>query len=92
MSFEKDNTDVTPRFVEFHPGMRKRVAAAVDSLIALLDQIDGDDADQEEDDPTEDDAPTEEVGDDEPSLGGLGGTALGGYFNQARWAQGASDD
>ncbi|PWB90677.1 hypothetical protein C5688_09130 [Methylocystis sp. MitZ-2018] len=52
----------TPLFVEYKPGMRRRIAAAVDALIALLDQIDGD-ADLEEEDPLEDDAPCERVGD-----------------------------
>jgi len=42
MSTANDNADVSPPFVEFRPGMRKRVAAAVHALVALLDQIDGD--------------------------------------------------
>jgi len=50
-----------PLFVEYRPGMRRRIAAAVDALIALLDQIDGD-ADLEEVDPLEDDAPCQLVG------------------------------
>ncbi|MCQ4191066.1 helix-turn-helix domain-containing protein [Methylocystis suflitae] len=76
---------------KFRPGMRKALADAVEAFLNLLDQIDAD-ADLEEDNPPEDDAPCEDVGDNEPSLGALGGTALGGYFNQAGWAQGASDD
>ncbi len=74
MSF--DNADVAPLFGEFRPGMRKRVSAAVDALLALLlDQIDGD-PDFEQDNPLEDDAPCEDVGDNEPSLGSAGSTAL----------------
>jgi hypothetical protein len=88
MSFDNDNADAIPRPLEFRPGMRRRVAAAVDALVALLDQID-DDADLEEDNPPEDDAPCEDVGDDEPSLGAPGTF----YFpDQAHWAEGASDD
>ena len=71
--------------------MREALADAVEAFLNLLDQIDAD-ADLEDADAPEDDVPCEDVGDDEPSLGGLGGTALGGYFNQAGWAQGASDD
>ena len=91
MSIANDNASAAPLFIELRPGMRKALADAVDAFLNLLDQIDAD-ADLEEDNPPEDDAPCEDVGDDEPSLGGLGGTALGGYFNQAGWAQGASDD
>jgi hypothetical protein len=88
-------TDSAALFIEIRPGMRKALADAVEAFLNLLDQIDADadlEADLEEDNPPEDDAPCEDVGDDEPSLGGLGGTALGGYFNHAGWAQGASDD
>ena len=91
MSAAKDNADVSPLFIEIRPGMRKALADAVEAFLNLLDQIDAD-ADLEDADAPEDDVPCEDVGDDEPSLGGLGGTALGGYFNQAGWAQGASDD
>lgn len=62
MTIAHDRANAAPLFVEYHPGMRRRIAAAVDALIALLDQIDGD-ADLEEDDPLEDDAPCERVGD-----------------------------
>ncbi len=41
--------------------------AAVDALVALLDQIDGD-ADLKEDNPPEDDALVDDVGDNEASL------------------------
>jgi hypothetical protein len=85
------NPDGAPLFVEYRPGTRRRIAAAVDALIALLDQIDGD-TDLEEDDPPEDDAPQEDVGDEEPSLGSLYGTALGERRSQNRWADGAADD
>jgi hypothetical protein len=42
-----------PLFVEFKPGFRLRVERAIDSLVALLDQIDGD-ADFEEEPDLED--------------------------------------
>jgi len=32
MTIKTDNADVTPLFVEFRPGMRRRIAAAVDAL------------------------------------------------------------
>ncbi|AZG76285.1 hypothetical protein [Methylocystis rosea] len=80
--------DAAPLFVEYRPDMRRRIAAAVDALVALLDQIDGD-GDFEDADPPEDDAPAEDVGDNEPSLGAPGTF----YFpDQAHWAQGAGDD
>lgn len=62
MTIAHDRAAGAPLFVEYRPGMRRRIAAAVDALIELLDQIDGD-ADLEEDDPLEDDAPCERVGD-----------------------------
>jgi hypothetical protein len=68
MSIINDHADVTPLFVESRPGMRKRIAAAVDALVALLDQIDGD-ADLEEDNPLEEDDPAEDDGSGEPALG-----------------------
>jgi hypothetical protein len=89
MSTTNDNAEVSPLFLEFRPGMRKRIAAAVDALVALLDQIDGD-ADLEEDNPPEDDAPTEDVGDNEPSLGSV--ASRDASTPQYLWAQGADDD
>jgi hypothetical protein len=89
MSTANDNADVSPLFLEFRPGIRKRIAAAVDALVALLDQIDGD-ADLEEDNPPEDDAPTEDVGDNEPSLGSV--ASRDASTPQYLWAQGADDD
>jgi hypothetical protein len=89
MSTANDNADVSPLFLEFRPGIRKRIAAAVDALVALLDQIDGD-ADLEEDNPPEDDAPAEDVGDNEPSLGSAG--SRDASTPQYLWAQGADDD
>lgn len=80
-----------PLFVEFKPGTRRRIAAAVDALVALLDEIDGD-QEFEEDETLEDDAPSEDVGDDEPSLGALGGTYSAEWFNQGEWANSARDD
>jgi hypothetical protein len=56
MTIAHDRAAGAPLFVEYKPGMRRRIAAAVDALIALLDQIDGD-VDLEPD------------ADDEPSLG-----------------------
>jgi len=55
-----------PLFVEYKAGTRRRIAAAVDALVALLDEIDGD-PDCEEDEPLEDDDPPEDGGDDEES-------------------------
>ncbi|NUJ78892.1 hypothetical protein HUN39_02370 [Methylocystis sp. FS] len=71
--------------------MRKALADAVEAFLNLLDQIDGD-ADREADNPPEDDAPCEDVGDDEPSLGSAGSTALSWSYSQIGWAQGADDD
>ncbi len=68
MTVDNDNMDLLPLFIEFRPGFRKRISAAVEALVDLLDQID-DDADREEDDAPEDDAPCEDVGDNEPTLG-----------------------
>jgi hypothetical protein len=91
MSTANDAADLSPLFVEFRPGMRKRIAAAVDALVALLDQMDGD-ADFECGDPLEDDSPAEESGDDEPNLGSAGSTALSWSYSQIGWAQGTDDD
>jgi hypothetical protein len=56
-----------------------------------VDQIAAD-ADVEDSDPPEDDAPCEDVGDNEPSLGSAGSTALSWSYSQIGWAQGADDD
>lgn len=42
MTIKSDNADVESLFVQFRPGMRKRIVAAVEALIALLDEIDCD--------------------------------------------------
>lgn len=86
-----ENADAAPLFVEYRPGMRRRIAAAVDALVALLDQIDGD-SDFEADEPLEDDDPAEDAGDGEPSLGALGGTCSAQHFDQGAWAHGSRDD
>ena len=92
MSTANDNAASAPLFIEIRPGMRKALADAVEAFVALLDQIDAD-ADLEEDDAPEDDAPCEDVGDNEPSLGSLGGVfADAASFPQSLWAQGADDD
>lgn len=97
MSRANDNAASAPLFVEVRPGMRKRIAAAVDALVALLDHIDGD-ADLEEDNPPEDDAPAEDVGDEEPSLGWTGygrghpKMALGGYDEDRERTTGPRDE
>ncbi len=77
-----------PLFVEYRPGMRRRIAAAVEALLDLMDQIDGD-ADFEDDDPLEDDAPAEDIGDNEPSLGAPGAAF---FPSQSHWSQGKLDD
>jgi hypothetical protein len=51
-----------PQIVVFTPAMRTLIADAIESLILLLDEIDGD-VDAEDDDPAE------ENGDAEPDLG-----------------------
>lgn len=77
-----------PLFVEFRPSMRSLIEDAVESLLLLLDEIDGD-ADIEMDDPPEEDDPAEDGGDAEPNLGAPGAA----YFpDQAYWAQGVTDD
>ena len=55
-----------PQIVVFTPAMRTLIADAIESLILLLDEIDGD-VDAEDDDPAE------ENGDAEPSLGATNG-------------------
>ena len=50
------------QLVRFTPSMRRLIADAIEAMIILLDEIDGD-ADLEDDDPAE------ENGDAEPSLG-----------------------
>jgi hypothetical protein len=46
-------------FIEFRPGMRRLIEDAIESLILLLDEIDGD-ADSEENPDREDDDPPED--------------------------------
>jgi hypothetical protein len=75
----------SPLFVEYRPDTRRRIAAAVDVLVALLDEIDGD-ADIEEDNPPEDDAPCDDVGDSEPALGATVATD-----QRVSWAIGGED-
>jgi hypothetical protein len=82
MSIAHDRTTGAPLFVEFRPSMRRLIEDAVESLLLLLDEIDGD-ADIEEDDSPED------VGDAEPSLGA---PEVGYLCSQTRWAQGRGDD
>jgi len=91
MAFTNDNADVTPLFVEIRPGLRKRIAAAIEALIDVLDQIDGEhDDDLEDSEPLEEDDPAEDSGDAEPSLGSLGAHSEG--FHQDAWACGAQND
>lgn len=74
-------------FIEFRPGMRRLIEDAIESLILLLDEIDGDDG-------IEDDCDDEEGGDKEPSLGApeRHSTLIAGGCDQRFWAQGESDD
>jgi len=58
MSLAQDSAGA-PLFVEFRPGTRRRIAAAVAALVALLDEIDGA-SDFEEGDPLEDGGDDEE--------------------------------
>jgi hypothetical protein len=55
-------TPDAPQVVVFTPAMRRLIADAIESLILLLDEIDGDAE-------VEDDDPAEEGADLEPSLG-----------------------
>jgi hypothetical protein len=60
--------------------MRRLIEDAIESLILLLDEIDGDDDLEDE--------PDAEIGaDNEPSLG-----SAGSGCNQRAWAQGSTDD
>lgn len=88
MTVAHDRANGAPLFVEFRPSMRSLIEDAVESLLLLLDEIDGD-VDLEEEDPLEVDDPAEDGGDSEPSLGAPGAA----YFpDQAHWAQGVTDD
>jgi hypothetical protein len=72
MTIAHDRANGAPLFVEFRPSMRSLIEDAVESLLLLLDEIDGD-ADIEMDDPPEEDDPAEDGGDGgEPSLGWTG--------------------
>ena len=64
--------DSFTHIIEFTPGMRKLVGDAVEALVLLLDEIDGDENLEEE--------PDLELGlDDEPSLGSLNATDQSGW-------------
>lgn len=66
-------------FVEFRPPMRTMIEDAIESLLLLLDEIDGD-ADFEGEPFEEDPAELE------PSLGSIGG------MDQSNWGRGSTDD
>lgn len=69
MTIANDRATGAPLFVEFRPSMRSLIEDAVEGLLLLLDEIDGD-ADIEMDDPPEEDDPAEDGGDaGESSLG-----------------------
>jgi hypothetical protein len=57
-----DEGEAAPQILIFTPAMRRLVCDAIESLILLLDEIDGDAE-------IEDDGSAEDVGDAEPSLG-----------------------
>jgi hypothetical protein len=82
MTIAHDRAAGAPIFIEFRPAMRRLIEDTVESLLLLLDEIDGD-ADIEEDDPPED------AGDAEASLGA---PEVGYLRSQTRWAQGRGDD
>ncbi|MDI9846544.1 hypothetical protein QM467_00570 [Rhodoblastus sp. 17X3] len=68
---ERAMNSPTPRtFIEFRPGMRRLIEDAIESLILLLDEIDGDDDFEEEPD-REDDLDEE----DESGIGDADGLA-----------------
>jgi hypothetical protein len=78
----------TPLMVEFRPAMRTLIEDAIESMMLLLDEIDGD-ADFEAE-PDE-----EEGGDLEPSLGSCGGvdqSCWGGVGGYAIDAEGPDDN
>jgi hypothetical protein len=88
MSITHDRAGGAPLFVEFRPSTRSLIEDAIESLLLLLDEIDGD-VDIEMDEPPEEDDPAEDGGESEPSLGAPGAA----YFpDQAQWAQGVTDD
>ncbi|WP_296709013.1 hypothetical protein [Rhodoblastus sp.] len=74
-------------FIEFRPGMRRLIEDAIESLILLLDEIDGDDD-------LEDGSDDEDGADCEPALGAPERhnrqTTAG--CDQRLWAQGEADD
>jgi hypothetical protein len=61
----KQPPDAPTQILEFRPGMRRLIEDAIESLILLLDEIDGDD--DLEGDPMEDGADDEEETDHEPA-------------------------
>lgn len=92
---DRERGDSVRTFVEYEPGMRGKIAAAIDGLLAVLDQIDGDEN-------LEDDELAEPDADEEPSLGateahfldlspGVQGIRLLSA-DQRRWAAGSGDD
>src|SRR5208337_4419476 len=81
----------TAVFIEFRPNMRRLIADAIESLILLLDEIDGD-ADFEADEPAEEDDEPEDDGLAEPSLGSIGGTMTSSGKSQTYWACGGALD
>ena len=62
MTTAHDRANGAPLFVEFRPAMRSLIEDVVESLLLLLDEIDGD-ADLEMDDHPEEDDPAEDDGD-----------------------------
>lgn len=66
-------------FIEFGPSIRVLIEDAIESVILLLDEIDGDDECEEEPD-------AEDGGNDEPSLGSPSPGP------QQNWAHGSGDD
>jgi hypothetical protein len=81
-------TMTEPRhFIELRPSMRVLIEDAIESLILLLDEIDGE-GDLEDDQDDQDNA------DQEPWLGApeRHNTQIAVFGDQRLWAQGESDD
>lgn len=83
------------QLVRFTPGMRRLIADAIEALILLLDEIDGD-PDLEEDEPAEEGDDELDDADKEPSLGAPEShpitSTLGGRGDQTHWADGGMRD
>jgi hypothetical protein len=81
----KPQPNAPNHILEFTPAMRRLIEDAIESLILLLDEIDGDD-DLEDDNSLEDGGDDEHEADAEPWLGS------NAMFNQGPWGYSSTDD